>query len=245
MLKVSEMALQIRAARVSTSGLTDPALGYRARCPASWRRGSEIRSFIPIRGNCRAGVQLRSIFLPYGNYATSVTALICSDAGADPRRALHHGRRHDADRGGLRRRGRREHHPQAAAIGRLQRRAGPARHRLHRRDRQDFAQVRQSLDHPRRIRRGRAAGAAEDHGGHRCLGARRAAASTRSRNSCRWTPRASCSCVAEPSQGWRRSSRPAAARPRSASPQRSSRRKTARPARSSATSSRKICSNMA
>src|SRR5438309_1856380 len=58
------MALQIRAARVSTGGLTDPALGYRARCPASWRRGSEMRSFIPIRGNCRAGVRLRSIFRP-------------------------------------------------------------------------------------------------------------------------------------------------------------------------------------
>jgi hypothetical protein len=31
----------------------------------------------------------------------------------------------------------REHHPRAAAVGRLQRRAGAARHRLHRRDRQD------------------------------------------------------------------------------------------------------------
>ena len=41
------------------------------------------------------------------------------------------------DRGGLRRRGRREHHPQAPAGGRLQRRARAARHRLHRRGRQD------------------------------------------------------------------------------------------------------------
>ena len=32
-------------------------------------------------------------------------------------------------------------------------------------------QVRQPVDHPRRVGRGRAAGAAEDHGGHRCLGA--------------------------------------------------------------------------
>jgi ATP-dependent Clp protease ATP-binding subunit ClpX len=38
---------------------------------------------------------------------------------------------------GLRRRGRREHHPQAAAVGRLQCRARAARHRLYRRDRQD------------------------------------------------------------------------------------------------------------
>jgi ATP-dependent Clp protease ATP-binding subunit ClpX len=49
----------------------------------------------------------------------------------------------DADephRGGLRRRGRREHHPLAAAERRLRRREVPARHRLHRRDRQDRAQ---------------------------------------------------------------------------------------------------------
>ena len=94
-----------------------------------------------------------------------------ADAGAHPRRAVHDGGRHDADRSRLRRRGRREHHPQAAAVGRLQCRARAARHRLHRRDRQDFAQVRQSLDHPRRVGRGRAAGAAQDHGRHHRLGA--------------------------------------------------------------------------
>ncbi len=88
------------------------------------------------------------------------------DAGPHPRRAVHHGRRHHADRGRLRRRGRREHHPQAPAVGRVQRRAGAARHRLHRRGRQDQPQVRQPLDHPRRVGRGRAAGAPEDHGGH-------------------------------------------------------------------------------
>ena len=37
-----------------------------------------------------------------------------ADAGADPRRAVHHGRRDDADRGRLCRRGCREHHPEAA-----------------------------------------------------------------------------------------------------------------------------------
>jgi hypothetical protein len=36
-----------------------------------------MRSFIPIRSNSRAAVRLRSIFVPYGNYATSVTALMC------------------------------------------------------------------------------------------------------------------------------------------------------------------------
>ena len=62
-----------------------------------------------------------------------------ADAGAHPRRAVHDGRRDDADRSRLCRRGRREHHPEAAAGGRLQCRAGAARHRLHRRDRQDLA----------------------------------------------------------------------------------------------------------
>ena len=94
-----------------------------------------------------------------------------ADAGAHPRRAVHDGGCHHADRSRLCRRGRGEHHPQAAAVGRLQCRARAARHRLHRRNRQDFAQVRQSLDHPRRVGRGRAAGAAEDHGRHGCLGA--------------------------------------------------------------------------
>jgi ATP-dependent Clp protease ATP-binding subunit ClpX len=40
-------------------------------------------------------------------------------------RALHHRRRDHADRGGLRRRGRREHHPEAAAEVRLRCREGP------------------------------------------------------------------------------------------------------------------------
>ena len=75
------------------------------------------------------------------------------------------------DRGGLCRRGRREHHPEAAAEVRLRHRQGAARHRLHRRDRQDFAQERQPFDHPRRVRRGRAAGAAQADRGHDRVGA--------------------------------------------------------------------------
>ena len=66
------------------------------------------------------------------------------DAGPHPRRALHHRRRDHADRSGLRRRGRGEHPGPAAAGGRLQRRRVRARHRLHRRDRQDRAQVGES-----------------------------------------------------------------------------------------------------
>ena len=93
-----------------------------------------------------------------------------ADAGAHPRCALHHGGCDDAHRSRLCRRGCREHHPQAAAIGRLQCRARPARHRLYRRDRQDQPQVRQPLDHPRRLGRGRAAGAAQDHRRHHRVG---------------------------------------------------------------------------
>ena len=72
---------------------------------------------------------------------------------------VHDRRRHHAHRGRLRWRGRREHHPEAAAEVRLRRRQGADRYRLHRRDRQDLAQVRQPVDHPRRVGRGRAAGA--------------------------------------------------------------------------------------
>jgi ATP-dependent Clp protease ATP-binding subunit ClpX len=83
---------------------------------------------------------------------------------------------------------------------RIQRRTGAARHRLYRRGRQDHPQVRQPLDHPRCVGRGRAAGASEDHGRHCRQSAcrRRAGASIRSRNSCRWTPRTSCSSAAAP-----------------------------------------------
>ena len=71
-----------------------------------------------------------------------------ADAGAHPRRAVHDGRRDDADRGRLCRRGCREHHPEAAPGVRLQCRAGAARHRLYRRDRQDQPQVGQSHRSP-------------------------------------------------------------------------------------------------
>jgi hypothetical protein len=47
------------------------------------------------------------------------------DAGAQPRCSLYDSRCDDADRSRLRRRGRGEHHPQAAAVRRLQRRARP------------------------------------------------------------------------------------------------------------------------
>ena len=81
--------------------------------------------------------------------------------------SLLHRRRHGADRGGLRRRGRREHPAPPHPGGRRRYSPRPARHRLHRRDRQDRAQVGQPVDHPRCVRRGRAAGAAEDRRGNR------------------------------------------------------------------------------
>ena len=95
------------------------------------------------------------------------------DAGAHPRRPVLHRGRDLADRGRLRRRGRREH-PAAPDPGRrLRRRPRPARDHLHRRDRQDRAQGGQPVDHARRLRRGRPAGAAQDPRGH---GRQRAAA---------------------------------------------------------------------
>ena len=90
------------------------------------------------------------------------------DAGPHSGRALYHGRCDHADRSRLCGRGCRKHHPQAAAGVRIQRRTRPARHRLYRRGRQDHPQVRQPVDHPRRVGRGRAAGAVEDHGRHGC-----------------------------------------------------------------------------
>ena len=94
-----------------------------------------------------------------------------ADAGAHPRRAVHDRRCDDADRSRLRRRGRREHSRAAAPGRRLQRRRVRARHRLHRRDRQDRAQVGEPEHHARRVRRRRAAGAAQDSRGHGGLGA--------------------------------------------------------------------------
>lgn len=68
-----------------------------------------------------------------------------------------------------------------------------------------------------------------------------AAASIRSRSSCRWIPPTSCSSAAVRSRASRRSSPRAAVRPRSASRRRCSRRRIAVPARFSVTSSRKTC----
>ena len=59
------------------------------------------------------------------------------DAGPHPQRPVRHRRRDDADRSRLRRRRRREHPAQASAERRLRPRSRPARHHLHRRDRQD------------------------------------------------------------------------------------------------------------
>ena len=73
-------------------------------------------------------------------------------ARASPGRAVRHCRRHHADRGRLRGRGRREHHPAPAPERRLRRETRPERHRLHRRDRQDRAQDRERLHHARRFR---------------------------------------------------------------------------------------------
>ena len=93
------------------------------------------------------------------------------DARPDAQRPVRDRRRHRADRGRLRRRGRREHPAQADPGRRLRRQEGRDRHHLHRRGRQDRPQEREPVDHPRRLRRGRAAGAAEDPRGHHRVGA--------------------------------------------------------------------------
>ena len=130
-----------------------------------------------------------------------------ADARQDLRRAVHDGRCDHADRSRLCRRGCREHHPQAAPGVRLQRREGAARHRLHRRDRQDQPQGRKPLDHARRFGRRRAAGAAQADGRHhRRAFRRRAGASIRSRNSCRSTRPTSCSSAAARLRASKRSS---------------------------------------
>ena len=144
------------------------------------------------------------------------------DAGAHPRRPVLHRRRHLADRGRLRRRGRREHPAAADPGGRLRRRAGPARDHLHRRDRQDRAQGRQPVDHPRRVRRGRPAGAARRSSRARSPMSRpRAVASTPTRTSSRSTRRTCCSSAAARSTAWSRSSRSGWGSARSASAPRS------------------------
>ena len=93
------------------------------------------------------------------------------DDGPAPQRAVRHRRRHGPDRGRLRRRRRREHPAQADPGGRLRRQEGRDRDHLHRRDRQDRPQGREPVDHPRRLRRGCPAGAAQDPGGDDGIGA--------------------------------------------------------------------------
>ena len=75
-----------------------------------------------------------------------------ADARAHPQRPVRDRRRHGADRGRLRRRGRREHPPQADPGRRLRRQEGRDRDHLHRRGRQDRPQGRQPVDHARRLR---------------------------------------------------------------------------------------------
>ena len=86
----------------------------------------------------------------------------CADAGAHPQRAVRDRRRDRAHGGRLRRRGRREHPSQADPGRGLRHQEGGDGDHLHRRGRQDRAQGGQPVDHARRVRRGRPAGAAED-----------------------------------------------------------------------------------
>ena len=141
-----------------------------------------------------------------------------ADAGAHPRRAVHDGGRDHADRSRLCRRGRREHHPQAACSRPTTMSSAPsAASSISTRS----TRFRASPTIPRSPATCRARACSR-----RCSRSwkapsracrRRAAASIRSRNSCRSTPPISCSSAAAPSPASRRSSRRAGARPRSAS----------------------------
>ena len=97
--------------------------------------------------------------------------LLAQTLAQHPQRPVRDRRRHGAHGGRLRRRGRREHPPEADPGRRLRREEGRDRDHLHRRGRQDRAQGRQPVDHARRVGRGRAAGAAEDPRGHGRIGA--------------------------------------------------------------------------
>ena len=94
-----------------------------------------------------------------------------ADDGADPERPVRDRRCHRADRGRLRRRGRREHPPEADPGRGLRHQEGRDRDHLHRRGRQDRAQGRQPVDHARRLGRGRPAGSAQDSRGNGRVGA--------------------------------------------------------------------------
>ena len=170
-----------------------------------------------------------------------------ADAGQDPQRAVRDRGRHQPDRGRLRRRGRREHHRQPAAERRPRHREGAARaSSTSTRSTRSRARATTPVDHPRRLGRGRAAGAAQDprrHGRATCRP--RAAASTRSRSSCRSTPPTSCSSAAARSSGSKTSSSSASASSSSASAPRSSRRRSAACGTCCARSSPRICSSTA
>src|SRR5207245_6131781 len=56
-----------KAAHLSASGLVDPTLGYPARGPASWRRRSEFRKFLPDSGRLLGKSGAIVDFVPCGN----------------------------------------------------------------------------------------------------------------------------------------------------------------------------------
>ena len=160
-----------------------------------------------MHGGGRVGDRDRQVEHPHDRADRLRQDPLGADACPAARRPLRHRRRDDVDRGRLRRRGRGEPAAEAPSRRRLRPRSRPAGHPLHRRDRQDRQDQPERLHHPRRFRRRRAAGAAEDaRRDGRQRAARKAAASIPSSNTSRWTPRTSCSSAAAPSSASRTSS---------------------------------------
>ena len=140
------------------------------REPGAGQEGPGRRGPQPLQAH-RGGLERRGRGAPEVQHPADRADRVRQDAsrpdpGQDPARAVHDRRRDQPHRSGLRRRGRREHHPAPAPGRGLRRGARGARHRLHRRDRQDRAEVREPVDHPGRVGRRRAAGAPQDPRGH-------------------------------------------------------------------------------
>ena len=151
-----------------------------------------LRSILTITSACRGEEQEGRRRDRQEQYPADRSDRLRQDAagrnpGAVAQCAVYDRRCHHAHRGRLRRRGR-GNIIQSCCRNATTMSKGTDRHRLHRRDRQDLAQIRQPVDHAMYRARG-AAGAAEADRGYDRLGAPQGGANTRNRSSCRSIPK--------------------------------------------------------